>query len=289
MSTGVGFRARCIWAATGPGYRCRTLLGTGLMAMARRLSINGMNARRTPRWRTKSGRFRRGASPAHRFRVRRRPFDRRIHRTVVGSKPAHRSARVVHASEHLFSYAAEAALAALDHSRARFPARCLPAHRGRGQRPAHPGSMDSVRDSVPVAVPAFLRDRLDVPRRLRARASAVPRWWSFGRPPPRGAFCCSAWWIPVSLLPKFFAMAGNVYLFGALALGLMFLWAGVRVPIRSNHSARQAVCCSRAWFTFLLLCMASLLDGSRYSSVRWWAALRTAAADLWRSSRLHAY
>jgi hypothetical protein len=117
----------------------------------------------------------------------------------------------------------------------------------------------------------------------------VPRWWSFGRPPPRGAFCCSAWWIPVSLLPKFFAMAGNVYLFGALALGLMFLWAGVRVPIRSNHSARQAVCCSRAWFTFLLLCMASLLDGSRYSSVRWWAALRTAAADLWRSSRLHAY
>src|ERR1700674_1366927 len=33
--------------------------------------------------------------------------------------------------------------------------------------------------------------------------------------------------IPISLLPKYFAMAGNFYLFGALALGLMFLWAGV--------------------------------------------------------------
>jgi protoheme IX farnesyltransferase len=46
--------------------------------------------------------------------------------------------------------------------------------------------------------------------------------------------------IPISLLPKFAAMAGNVYLFGALALGLVFVYAGVRVAsdftrLRARH------------------------------------------------------
>jgi len=35
--------------------------------------------------------------------------------------------------------------------------------------------------------------------------------------------------IPISLVPKFLSMTGNWYLFGALAIGLMFLYAGIRV------------------------------------------------------------
>jgi protoheme IX farnesyltransferase len=44
--------------------------------------------------------------------------------------------------------------------------------------------------------------------------------------------------IPISMLPKFFAMAGNVYLYGALALGLAFLYYGLR--IRSDRTRQQA-------------------------------------------------
>lgn len=44
--------------------------------------------------------------------------------------------------------------------------------------------------------------------------------------------------IPISLMPKFFAMAGNVYFYGALALGLLFLYYGLR--IRANRTRQQA-------------------------------------------------
>jgi len=44
--------------------------------------------------------------------------------------------------------------------------------------------------------------------------------------------------IPISLMPKFFAMAGNVYLYGALALGLAFLYYGLR--IRTDRTRQQA-------------------------------------------------
>jgi heme o synthase len=44
--------------------------------------------------------------------------------------------------------------------------------------------------------------------------------------------------IPISLMPKFFSMAGNVYLYGALALGLAFLYAGLR--IRWDRTRQQA-------------------------------------------------
>ena len=44
--------------------------------------------------------------------------------------------------------------------------------------------------------------------------------------------------IPISVLPKFFAMAGNVYFYGALALGLAFLYYGLR--IRSHRTRQQA-------------------------------------------------
>jgi heme o synthase len=51
--------------------------------------------------------------------------------------------------------------------------------------------------------------------------------------------------IPISLVPKFLSMTGNFYLFGALAIGLMFLYAGVRVSVdRTRQQARQVLLAS---------------------------------------------
>jgi len=50
--------------------------------------------------------------------------------------------------------------------------------------------------------------------------------------------------IPISLVPKFLSMAGNLYLAGALVLGLLFLYAGVRVMFDRNSSA-SAPCSAR--------------------------------------------
>jgi len=44
--------------------------------------------------------------------------------------------------------------------------------------------------------------------------------------------------LPVSLLPKFTAMAGDVYLFGAIVMGLMFAYSAVRMWL--DHSAAHA-------------------------------------------------
>src|SRR4029077_20746676 len=69
--------------------------------------------------------------------------------------------------------------------------------------------------------------------------------------------------IPVSLLPKFFAMAGNIYLFGALALGLLFLAACVRVLFdRTILRARQVLLASVVYLPLLYGLL--VLDGSRY-------------------------
>jgi protoheme IX farnesyltransferase len=47
--------------------------------------------------------------------------------------------------------------------------------------------------------------------------------------------------IPISLLPKFTDMAGNWYLFGALALGLYFLYAGLRASFDRTRPRARAV------------------------------------------------
>src|SRR5258708_3709366 len=46
--------------------------------------------------------------------------------------------------------------------------------------------------------------------------------------------------IPISLVPKFLSMTGNLYLFGALAIGLMFFYAGILVSFdrRLQHARR---------------------------------------------------
>ena len=58
--------------------------------------------------------------------------------------------------------------------------------------------------------------------------------------------------IPISLLPKLTDMAGNVYLFGALALGLYFLYAGVRATMdRTRPRARQVLLASVVYLPLL--------------------------------------
>jgi protoheme IX farnesyltransferase len=58
--------------------------------------------------------------------------------------------------------------------------------------------------------------------------------------------------IPISLVPKFLAMTGNLYLVGALALGLLFLYAGVRVSFdRTRQQARRVLLASVVYLPIL--------------------------------------
>ncbi len=58
--------------------------------------------------------------------------------------------------------------------------------------------------------------------------------------------------LPVSLLPKFAAMAGNLYLFGAIAMGLMFAYSAVRMWFdRSAAHARQVLLASVVYLPVL--------------------------------------
>ena len=51
--------------------------------------------------------------------------------------------------------------------------------------------------------------------------------------------------IPISLIPKFLSMTGNFYLVGAIALGLFFLYAAVRVSFdRTRLQARRVLLAS---------------------------------------------
>ncbi len=58
--------------------------------------------------------------------------------------------------------------------------------------------------------------------------------------------------IPISMIPKFLAMTGNLYLVGALALGLFFLYAGVRVSFdRTRQQARRVLLASVVYLPIL--------------------------------------
>ncbi len=58
--------------------------------------------------------------------------------------------------------------------------------------------------------------------------------------------------VPISLAPSFFAMAGNVYLFGALVLGALVLYAGFRVASqRTILRARQVLLASVIYLPLL--------------------------------------
>jgi protoheme IX farnesyltransferase len=62
--------------------------------------------------------------------------------------------------------------------------------------------------------------------------------------------------IPISLMPKFFAMAGNIYLYGALALGLVFLYYGLRIRWdRTRQQARRVLLASVVYLPVLFSLM----------------------------------
>jgi protoheme IX farnesyltransferase len=62
--------------------------------------------------------------------------------------------------------------------------------------------------------------------------------------------------IPISMMPKFFAMAGNVYLCGALALGLAFLYYGLRIRTdRTRQQARRVLLASVVYLPVLFSLM----------------------------------
>jgi protoheme IX farnesyltransferase len=61
--------------------------------------------------------------------------------------------------------------------------------------------------------------------------------------------------LPVSLAPKFLLMTGNIYLFGALALGTLFIYSGFRVTFdRTRKQARQVLLASVIYLP-LLYCL----------------------------------
>ncbi len=59
--------------------------------------------------------------------------------------------------------------------------------------------------------------------------------------------------IPVSLLPKFWMMTGNLYLLGALVFGSLFFYSSVRAALsRTRQSARQVLLASVIYLPALL-------------------------------------
>ncbi len=62
--------------------------------------------------------------------------------------------------------------------------------------------------------------------------------------------------IPISLLPKWMGMTGTIYLVGALALGLFFLYSGIRVSLdRTRVRARNVLLASVLYLPVLYVLM----------------------------------
>jgi protoheme IX farnesyltransferase len=62
--------------------------------------------------------------------------------------------------------------------------------------------------------------------------------------------------IPISLLPKWMGMTGSLYLIGALAMGLLFLYSGIRVSLdRTRVRARKVLLTSVLYLPVLYALM----------------------------------
>ena len=73
-----------------------------------------------------------------------------------------------------------------------------------------------------------------------------------GESTARRILWCSLALIPISLAPKFLAMTGNLYLIGALAMGLLFLYAGLRISLdRTRRQARRVLLASVVYLPVL--------------------------------------
>ena len=69
--------------------------------------------------------------------------------------------------------------------------------------------------------------------------------------------------IPISLLPKYFDMVGSYYVFGAVAVGLYYLYAALRAQFdRTVPRARQVLLASVVYLPVLYGLL--VLDGTRY-------------------------
>ncbi len=80
-----------------------------------------------------------------------------------------------------------------------------------------------------------------------------------GKATARQIVLCSVLLIPASLAPSYMEMAGRVYLFGALALSLVFLYAALRVAFeRTSLRARHVLLASVVYLPLLFGLM--LLD-----------------------------
>jgi protoheme IX farnesyltransferase len=68
--------------------------------------------------------------------------------------------------------------------------------------------------------------------------------------------------IPISLVPKWMGMTGTVYVVGAIVLGLLFLYAGIRVSLdRTKLRARRVLLASVVYLPVLYALM--VLDPAR--------------------------
>jgi protoheme IX farnesyltransferase len=68
--------------------------------------------------------------------------------------------------------------------------------------------------------------------------------------------------VPISLLPHWLGMSGFIYLVGALAMGLMFLYSGIRVSVdRTKARARRVLLASVIYLPVLYGLM--VLDPAR--------------------------
>jgi protoheme IX farnesyltransferase len=86
----------------------------------------------------------------------------------------------------------------------------------------------------------------------RAGIMMLPVIQPDGKATARQIVICSVLLIPVSLAPSFLGMAGTVYLFGALALGLAFAYVGLRVALdRTKLRARRVLLASVMYLPLL--------------------------------------
>jgi protoheme IX farnesyltransferase len=90
----------------------------------------------------------------------------------------------------------------------------------------------------------------------RASIKMLPVVEPDGRSTSRQIIFYSLALIPISLLPKFMGMAGSLYLIGALALGLWFLYSGVQVSLdRTRAKARRVLLTSVVYLPALYALM----------------------------------
>ena len=86
----------------------------------------------------------------------------------------------------------------------------------------------------------------------RAGIKMLPVGEPDGRSTARQILFYSLALIPISLMPRYLSMTGNLYLVGASILGLVFLYAGVRVAMnRTRVQARQVLLASVIYLPLL--------------------------------------